>query len=102
MKLIKMTAVAALLASFAIVQPVQVSAQGRDRHDRVERKWERREAQRERREAQRERREERREARYQAQRDYWDASRYYRNDNRYRARRMNRSERIYRGSDNRY
>lgn len=48
------------------------------------------------REARREWREERREA-------YWDASRYYRRDDRrYRPYRMNRNDRIYRGSDNRY
>jgi hypothetical protein len=104
--LIRMTTVAVLLASFAGFEPSLVMAQGRDRHDRQEQKWERKEAQRERqrerREAQRERREERRQGRYEAQRDYWDASRYYRNDSRYRARRLNRNDRIYRGSDNRY
>jgi uncharacterized protein YcfJ len=34
---------------------------------------------------------------------YWDASRYYRRDDRrYRGQRLNRNDRIYRGSDNRY
>ena len=90
-----MTTVAALLASFVSVQPALVSAQGRDRRDRQEQKWDRKEAQRDRREAQRENRQE-------ARRDYWDAARHYRNDNRYRPRRLNRNDRVYRGSDNRY
>ena len=39
----------------------------------------------------------------EARRDYWDAARYYRRDDRrYRAERLNRSDWIYRGSDNRY
>lgn len=38
-----------------------------------------------------------------SRRGYWDASRYHRqNDRAYRPRRMNRNDRIYRGSDNRY
>jgi len=102
MNLIRMTTVAALLASFVSFQPAVVSAQGRDRRDRQEDKWERKEAQRDRKEARRERREEARRDRYEARRDYWDAARYYRGGDRYRAQRMNRSDRIYRGSDNRY
>lgn len=106
MKLIKLTTVAALLASLIAVQPAPASAQGHDHRDRHEDKRERKEAQRDRREARREHREEhrehRREARHEAQRDYWDASRHYRDHSRYRARRMSRTDRVYRGSDNRY
>jgi Glycine zipper 2TM domain len=109
MNLIRMTTVAALLASFVSFQPAIVTAQGRDRRDRQEDKWERKEAHREHKEARREWRDEgrrdryeSRRDRYEARRDYWDAARYYRGGNRYRAQRMNRGDRIYRGSDNRY
>jgi len=41
--------------------------------------------------------------RYVAPNGYWDASRYYRADEgRYAQRRLTRSDRIYRGSDNQY
>jgi hypothetical protein len=101
---IRTAVAAALLVSFVGFQPTPTFAQNRDRRDRAEQKWEKREAQRERQEAQREWREERRaEARYYAQRSSWDAARYYRQDNnRYRATRMDRYDRVYRGSDNRY
>ena len=103
MKLMRSATVAALLASFVSIQPPPVAAQGRWERDRD--RYERQQERRERREARerREYREYRREvARREAQRDYWDAARYYRQGDRYRARRMGRSDRIYRGSDNRY
>ena len=104
MSRIKTVTVAVLLASFVGMSPVSALAdQGRGRRDRYEDQRERRE---ERREAQRERREDRRDDRRdwrEDRRDDWDASRYYRqNDRSSRARRMNRNDRIYRGSDNRY
>lgn len=107
---IKSATVAMLLATMVTALPAPVLAQGKSQRDRYEDRWDRHEDKREsrrdrrdyqdvRREAQRERREDRADAR----RDYWDASRDYRQDNRsYRARRMNRSDRVYRGSDNRY
>ena len=93
---IRLATAAALLASFFSLQvPAEAMDQSRGRRDRQEEKWER---QRARREA----RAERREARIEARRDYWDAARYYRQDRRYRARRLQRNDYIYRGSDNRY
>src|SRR5688572_2827788 len=107
---IKMATVAALLISFVgLPTPTIAQRRDRDRRDRYEDRWERRDDRRDRRdrrddvrEARREWLEERREAR-EARRDYWDAARYYRRDDRrYRAQRLNRSDWIYRGSDNRY
>jgi hypothetical protein len=41
--------------------------------------------------------------RHEAREAHWDASKHYRRDDRrYRPRRLGRSDRIYRGSDNRY
>jgi len=106
---IRMAAASAVLACMVAAQPAPLFAQGRwDRQDRWEEQRERerarerreRERERERREAYREARREYREERREA---YWDASRYYRRDDRrYRSYRMNRNDRIYRGSDNRY
>ena len=116
--------VAALLASFVGLQPLSATAANddqrdrrdryedrvdrrEDRRDRREDRWDRREDRRDRREDRRDRREDRwdrREDRWdRADRvGYWDAARYYRADSRYRARRLGRTDRIYRGSDNRY
>jgi hypothetical protein len=110
---VKTTTVGLLLASFVGLQPVPALAQGRGNRDRYEDKWDRREDRRDRREDRWDRREDRwdrredrrdrREDRWDARNDYWDAARYYsRDDLRYRPRRLNRSDRIYRGSDNRY
>ena len=111
---IKMATVAALLVSFVgLPAPTIAQRRDRDRRDRYEDRWERRDDRRDRRDDRRDRRddvrdarreylEERREAR-EARRDYWDAARHYRRDDRrYRAQRLNRSDWIYRGSDNRY
>jgi hypothetical protein len=108
---IRTVTIAALLTSFVGLQPVSAMAgnddQRRDRRDRYEDRWDRRDDRRDRREDRRDRREDRwdrLEDRWdRADRDgYWDAARYYRADSRYRARRLGRSDRIYRGSDNRY
>ena len=101
---VKSLVIALLLASFAGLTPALAMEQRRDRWDRHEDRRERRE---DRREERRERREDRREARREWREErrerYWDAARYYRYDNRrYRPRRLNRYDRIYRGSDNRY
>jgi hypothetical protein len=94
------TAIAAfLLASFVGVNPVPAQAQNRARRDRVEDRGDRREDRRDRRED----RWDRREDRYDARNDYWDAARYCRRDDRrYRPRRLGKTDRIYRDSDNRY
>jgi hypothetical protein len=116
---IRFATAAALLASFFSLQvPAEAMDQHRSRRDRQEERWERerrdaREAReaRERREAReaRARRDAIRDARrnsyntYNNSNNYWDASRYYRHDDRrYRARRLNRNDYVYRGSDNRY
>ena len=104
---IKTATVAALLISF-VGLPAPTMAQRRDRdrdrdRDRYEDRWDRRDDRRDRREDRRDARREWLEDRRDARRDYWDAARYYRRDDRrYRARRLNRSDWIYRGSDNRY
>ena len=96
---LKSATVAMLLASLVGFLPAPVLAHGRSQRDRYEDRWDRHEDKRDRRDDKRDRRE----ARAEARRDYWDASRDYRQDNRaYRARRMNRNDRVYRGSDNRY
>ena len=95
MNRIKRAIVALLLASFVGIQPLPAAAQGRNRRDRVEDRWDRREDRRDRRDDRWDRREYRN--------TYWDAARYYRRDDRrYRPRRLYRSDRIYRGSDNQY
>lgn len=81
MNRIKSATVAMLLASFVGFQPAPVLAHGRSQRDRYEDQRDRQEAKRERREHREARREEGRRA---------------------EARRMDRSDRIYRGSDNRY
>jgi hypothetical protein len=103
--LIKTSTVAVLLASFVGFQPTPVAAdQGRrdryeDRRDRRGDRWDRWEDRWDRREDRRDRREDR----YEARDNHWDAARYYRRDDRrYPPRRMDRNDRIYRGSDNRY
>ena len=108
---IKTATIAALLISFVgLPAPTIAQRRDRDRRDRYEDRWDRRDNRRDDRrdrrddvrEARREWREERREA-LGARRNYWDAARYYRRDDyRYRARRLNRNDWIYRGSDNRY
>ena len=113
MNRIRTATVAALLVSFVGFLPAPMMAQSRDRRDRYEDRWERREDRRDRRDDRRDRRDDRRDRRedrwdrrddrYDARHDYWDAARYYRRDNaRYRPWRMNRNDRVYRGSDNRY
>jgi hypothetical protein len=107
---IRTATVAVLLASFVGFQPATALAQGRDRRDRLEDRWDRREDRRDRREDRWDRREDRREDRrdqlddrYEARNGYWDAARYYRRYyRRYRPQRLGRNDRIYRGSDNRY
>ena len=103
---IRTATVAALLASWVGLHPAPAMAQGKDRRDRYEDRSDRREDRRDRREDQRDRREDRRdrwEDRYEARNGYWDPARSYsRNDRRYRPRRLERSDRIYRGSDDRY
>ena len=95
MNLMRTASAALLLASFVGLQPAVAVAQGRDRRDRYEDRWDRREDRRDRREDRRDRRD--------ARNDYWDASQYYRRDDRrYGPRRLDRNDRIYRGSDNRY
>lgn len=108
---IRTATIAALLVSFVgLPAPTMAQRRDRDRRDRYEDRWDRRDNRRDDRrdrrddlrEARREWREERREA-LEARRNYWDAARYYRRDDyRYRARRLNRNDWIYRGSDNRY
>lgn len=124
MNRIKAATVALLLASFIALPQTDALAQNRDRRDRLEdyRDWredqrDRREDRRDRNEDRRDRREDRRDRqedrwdrredrwdnRYETRGGYWDAARYYRRDDRrYRSWRMNRNDRIYRGSDNRY
>jgi hypothetical protein len=110
---IRTATVATLLASFVGLQPAPSMAQGRDRRDRAEDRWDRREDQRDRREDRRDRREDQRdrredrrdrwEDRYDARNGYWDPTpSYRRDDRRYRPRRLQRNDRIYRGSDDRY
>lgn len=95
MNRVKTAIVALLLASFVGIQPLPAAAQGRNRRDRQEDRWDRREDRRDRREDRWDRRNDRN--------TYWDAARYYRRDDRrYRPRRLYRSDLIYRGSDNRY
>src|SRR5688500_17874279 len=102
---VRTATVAALLASFVVLQPAAAMAQGRDRRDRYEDRADRREDRRDRREDQRDRREDRwdrredrrdrREDRYDARDGYWDAARSYRRDDRrYRPRRLERNDRI--------
>lgn len=92
---IKTAIVALLLASFVGVEALPAAAQGRNRRDRHEDRWDRREDRRDRREDRWDRRD--------GRNNYWDAARYYRRDDRrYRPRPLYRSDRIYRGSDNRY
>lgn len=91
--------VALLLASFVGLQPAPAMAQGRDRRDRYEDRWDQRDGWRDRRDHRRGWRTGRDDSRS----GYWDAARAYRNDSdRYRPRRLGRNDRIYRGSDNRY
>ena len=86
MNRIKTGMVAALVASFVGIQPLPAAAKGTDRRDRQEDRWDRRDR-----------------GRSVVRNDYWDAARYYRRDDRrYRLRRLGRTDRIYRGSDNRY
>ena len=110
---IRAASVAVLLASFVGLPPAPAMAQGKDRRDRYEDRWDRREDRRDRREDRRDLREDRwdrredrrdrREDRYDARNGYWDPARYYRRDDRrYGPRRLGRSDRVYRGSDNRY
>src|SRR5262245_29881656 len=110
---IRTATVALLLASFVGSPPTPAQAQDKGRRDRYEDRWDRREDRRDRREDRwdrrgdrwdrREDRRDRREDRYDARTGYWDAARYYRPDNRrYGTRQLGRSDRIYRGSDNRY
>jgi hypothetical protein len=110
---IRTATVAALLASFVGLQPAPAMAQPRehrdhseDRWDHRHDRWDRREDRRDRRDDRRGRHEDRRDRRddrYDARNGYWDPARYYRGDNRgYGARRLDRNDRIYRGSDNRY
>ena len=104
---IKTATIAALLVSFVgLPAPTMAQRRDRDRRDRYEDRWDRRDDRRDRREDVREARREWREARreaLEARRNYWDAARHYRRDDyRYRARRLNRNDWIYRGSDNRY
>jgi hypothetical protein len=102
---IRAATVALLLTSFAALQPATALAQGNGRRDRYDDRWDRRDQQRQR---QADRREARRESRdrrddWYEGRGYWDPARFYRRDDRrYAPRRMNRYDRIYRGSDNRY
>ncbi len=105
---IRTAAIAALLTSFVALQPVSAVAGDHDRRsrrDRIEDRWDRRDDRRDRREDRRDRRRERwdrqdrHDDRYRARRDYWDPARHYRSGP---ARRLGRSDRIYRGSDNRY
>jgi hypothetical protein len=108
---IRTATVAVLLTSFVGLQPAP--AQAKDKRDKYEDRWDRREDRRDRREDRWDRREDRWDRRddrgdrrqvakaYNA--GYWDAARYYkRDDRRYKARRLGRSDYIYRGSDNRY
>jgi len=91
---IRTAIVALVLILFAGMPQAELLAQGRahGRRDRQEQKWERRQQQRA-----------RQAARIEARQEYWDAARYYRNDNsRYRTRSLSRTDRVYRGSDNRY
>lgn len=91
--------VALLLASFVGLQPAPALAQGKDRRDRYEDRWDQRDGWRDRRDHRRGWRTGRDDSRS----GYWDAARAYRNDSdRYRPRRLGRNDRIYRGSDNRY
>jgi hypothetical protein len=98
--------VALLLASFVGLQPVTATAQSRQARDRYEDRGDRREDRRDRWEDRRDRREDRwdrREDLYDARNGYWDPARYYRRDDRrYGPRPLGRSDRVYRGSDNRY
>jgi hypothetical protein len=90
-KSIRTAVVIALVTLFAGVLPAPALAQGKDRRDRYQDRWDRGE------------RRDRYERRYDARNGYWDAARYYRRDDRrYRPRRLSRYDRIYRGSDNRY
>jgi hypothetical protein len=94
-----------LLASFVVVLPAPVLADGRDRRDAREDRRDWREDQRDRREDRRDRREDRwdrRDDRRAWQSSRWDPARDYTYDRRYRARRLGRHDRIYRGYDNRY
>ncbi|MCC7033524.1 MAG: glycine zipper 2TM domain-containing protein [Acidobacteria bacterium] len=91
--------VALLLASFVGLQPAPAMAQGRDRRDRYEDRWDQRDGWRDRRDHRRGWRTGRDDSRS----GYWDPARAYRHDSgRYRPRRLGRNDRIYRGSDNRY
>ena len=95
MNRIKTAIVALLLASFVGIEALPAAAQGRNRRDRQEDRWDRRDDRRDRRADQWNRRD--------GRNNYWDAARYYRRDDRrYRPRRLYRSDWIYRGSDNRY
>jgi hypothetical protein len=93
------TATAALLLTSVVgLQPAPALAQGNDRRDRYEDRWDRRDDRFE----------------YQgrgrghlkhgeAREARWDAAKHYRKDDRrYRARRLGRNDVVYRGSDNRY
>lgn len=109
MKGIKTASVALLLATFVGLQPAPAQAQGNDRRDRLEDRWDRREDRRDRledrwdrREDRRDRREDRWDSRDGRDGD-WDPARHYRRDDRrYGPRRLGRNDRLYRGSDNRY
>ena len=108
MKRIRVAVSAAMVVAMVSLQPAPAMAQ-RDRRDRQEDRRDRQEDRRDRREDRRDRYEDRwdryedRWDRYDDRRDrYYDAARYYRHDNRYKTRRLNRYDRIYRGSDNRY
>ena len=107
MNRIRTMTVAAVLVSFVGLSPTATADDGqrRDRRDRQEDRWDRRDDRRDRRDDRRARRAERRDRRddrYAAHSGYWDPARDYRDDRRYRARRLGRSDRIYRGSDDRY
>jgi Ni/Co efflux regulator RcnB len=76
---VKTSVVAALLVSFAATSPALAQPYGRGRGHYKQ--------------------EERREARE----EYWDAAKHYRHDERhYHPRHLEKNDRIYRGSDNRY
>jgi len=89
---VRTATVALVLASFVGLQPAPAMAQGKNRQDRHEDRWDRHDNRRD-----------QRADRYDARTSAWDPARAYRNDSRrYRPRRLGRSDRIYRGSDNRY
>jgi hypothetical protein len=109
-KRMRTASVVLLLASLVAVHPASVQARDKDRGGRYDDRWERREDRRDRGQGRRSRREDRREDRwdrrdhrYEARDGYWDPAPYYRRDDRrYPPRRLGRSDRVYRGSDNRY